>query len=50
MTAPDTATSAAHAQSEVSLPAPRSRGVSMGLVIALLIAALGIGFALGSLI
>ena len=49
MTVPDTASTAAHAQTEVSLPAPKSSGVSVGLVIALVIAALGIGFALGSL-
>ena len=48
MTTTDT-TTPAHAGSDVTLPAPRTRGVSVGLVIALIIAALGIGFALGSM-
>lgn len=48
MTTTDT-TTPAHASSDVTLPAPRTRGVSVGLVIALIIAALGIGFAVGSM-
>lgn len=48
MTTTDT-TTPAHASSDVMLPAPKTRGVSVGLVIALIIAALGIGFAVGSM-
>lgn len=48
MTTPDT-TTATHARTDVTLPAPKTRGVSVGLVIALIIAALGIGFAVGSM-
>ena len=37
-------------RAEVALPAPKSQGISRSIVIALVVAALGIGFATGRLL
>ena len=45
-----TETPTVQTRAEVALPAPKSQGISRSIVIALVVAALGIGFAIGSLL